>query len=368
MVVLRILASVIKMGLLGMILYAGVFTAQSLTQSAPVLRSFSDNLPPPTSLPQIAKDASSGPRYSIYAGGGGSRYMFQYHPAFTFQSGAELKDGLVITGRTPHRMILFTFDDGPDAIRTPALLDKLDAVDIRAVFFLSTDRIRGRTSWEQKQIEVAKEIRRRGHLVASHGLHHVQLVLLSDQQLQYEFETSEDIFLRIFGERPWLFRPPGGARSPRIDAAIAERGYTMMLWNLGTGDVQVRSAQEVLSTFRRVLDRREVEDGNFGGIVLLHDIHSWSVEAFELIYKELLARNCFLLDTGEELYDLMANPSWFYVPRADAEVGVPSPAAEPPPDVWNARQAQIREQTRARCMKEFQLATTPMSIRKGPAS
>src|SRR5262245_19353370 len=36
--------------------------------------------------------------------------------------------GRIATGGTPQRMILFTFDDGPDLRTTPLLLDRLDAV------------------------------------------------------------------------------------------------------------------------------------------------------------------------------------------------------------------------------------------------
>src|SRR5690606_41552049 len=63
------------------------------------------------------------------------------------------------------------------------------------------------------------------------------------------------IFERVLGERTWIMRPPGGARSARIDGLLAERGYTQMLWNLGTGDFQVRSADDVMRIWLRVLER-----------------------------------------------------------------------------------------------------------------
>jgi hypothetical protein len=55
--------------------------------------------------------------------------------------GAAYKQGLIITGTARHRLILFTFDDGPDPRTTPLLLDRLDEAGVKAVFFLVASRI-----------------------------------------------------------------------------------------------------------------------------------------------------------------------------------------------------------------------------------
>lgn len=262
--------------------------------------------------------------------------------------GEALRDGLIMRGATPHRLILFTFDDGPDRTTTPILLDRLDAAGVRAVFFLTGENLRGENLAERKNQEIAREAVRRGHMVASHGMHHRQLPLLSPAEAAREVEQAEEVFQQVLGGRPWLIRPPGGSRSPRIDRMLAERGYTVVLWNLGAGDTQVHTAEEVHRTWAAVLERRRAR-GDEGGIVLLHDTYAWSVDAFQLIVEDLLARNCALLAEGEELYDFVEDPRLFFQPRGAAD-----PSSETAPVVLprahlDARQARLREETAQRC-------------------
>jgi peptidoglycan/xylan/chitin deacetylase (PgdA/CDA1 family) len=257
--------------------------------------------------------------------------------------------GRIIDGSTPHRLILFTFDDGPERRTTPLLLDRLDAVGIKALFFLTASRIAGRTPVEREQAALAKEIVARGHLVGSHTVDHLQLPLLDDTGATAQVLGAEQIFQRVLGFRPTLIRPPGGARSPRIDGLLAERDYTTVLWNLGAGDFQVKSANEVLDTFRKVLERRERENGDHGGILLLHDTYAWSVDAFQLIWAELWARNCKLLERREELYDIVSDLQYFFQPRDGAAVGTIALPARLPTSVFEERQAKLRRETAQRC-------------------
>jgi peptidoglycan/xylan/chitin deacetylase (PgdA/CDA1 family) len=258
-------------------------------------------------------------------------------------------NGLLIEGSTPHRLILFSFDDGPAGRNTALLLDRLDAVGIKALFFLTAGRIAERNSFERDQAALAREIVARGHLVGSHTVDHLQLPLLDDVSASAQILGAERIFQRVLGFHPTLIRPPGGSRSPRVDALLAERGYTTVLWNLGAGDFQVSDPMLVLDTFRKVLDRRERHNGDKGGIVLLHDTYSWSVDAFQLIWAELWARNCKLLERGEELYDIVSDLEFFYQPRAGAAYGTFASAARIPPEVLAQRQAGLRRETAHRC-------------------
>lgn len=262
--------------------------------------------------------------------------------------GEALRDGRIMTGATPHRLILFTFDDGPSRFTTPHLLDKLDAAGVRAIFFLTGSNMRGDNVAERKHQQIARETARRGHILAAHGYMHRQLPLLSDSEALSELTQTEMLFKKVLGSKPILFRPPGGARSARIDKLIADRGYTMVLWNLGAGDYQVRTAEEVHQTWRAVLERREAQ-GERGGIILLHDTYAWSVEAFQLIVHDLLERNCDLLDTNEELYDFVDDPALFFEARGDADASTLARPATIDADVLAARQARLREETEQRC-------------------
>jgi peptidoglycan/xylan/chitin deacetylase (PgdA/CDA1 family) len=179
-------------------------------------------------------------------------------------------------------------------------------------------------------------------------MHHRQLPLLSDYEAMLEVGQTELMFKRVLGARPWLIRPPGGARSARIDRLLAERGYTTVLWNLGAGDFQVRTAADVHKTWSAVFERRRAH-GEQGGIVLLHDTYAWSVDAFQLIVQDLLNQNCKLLAKNQELYDFVDDPSLFFQAGSSKD---PSLEAEPvvlAPEVLEARQARLREETAQRC-------------------
>lgn len=262
---------------------------------------------------------------------------------------SNLRAGRVITGATPHRFILFTFDDGPDVRYTRALLDALDAAEIRALFFLTARRFQGPTPYERGLADIAREVAARGHHVGSHSMDHIQLPLVSTSELAVQVDESAAVIERELGAPPALIRPPGGSRSPRIDGYLAERGVTQVLWNLGTGDVVVRSSDEVLATFRRVLEVRERDHGERGGIVLLHDIHAWSVEAFPRIVAYLDRRNCDLLERGEELYDFVDDPAFFFEARQDGDAANAEAHAQLPASVIARRQIRARARAEARC-------------------
>lgn len=262
---------------------------------------------------------------------------------------SNLRGGRLITGATPHRFILFSFDDGPDVRYTRPLLDALDEAEVRAIFFLTTRRFEGPTPYERNLAAIAREISERGHRVGSHSMDHVQLPLVSTPDLATQVDASASVIERELGAIPALIRPPGGSRSPRIDGYLAQHGYTQVLWNLGTGDVQVRSADAVLDTFVRVLEVRERDHDERGGIVLLHDIHAWSVEAFPRIVAYLDRRNCDLLESGEELYDFVDDPAFFFEARHEGDANDAIANADVPDATVATRQIRARARAEARC-------------------
>ncbi len=248
-------------------------------------------------------------------------------------------------------MILFTFDDGPDEITTRPLLDRLDAVGVRAVFFLMGGKLAS-TDGPNSEVhaEIARELVRRGHVVGSHSFRHLRMDAMSRSEVEDQLARSEAGFQRVFGERTFLFRPPHGMRDGELDAALAARGYTNVLWNINPRDYSERDAESVFANFRTHLRHRERSAGDRGGIVLLHDTHAWSIQAFDLIHAWLMTENCRLVaDPNEELYDIVGDPAFFFAPRQGAGGGARAPRAEPPAEVIAERQRRLREETQRRC-------------------
>jgi peptidoglycan/xylan/chitin deacetylase (PgdA/CDA1 family) len=255
----------------------------------------------------------------------------------TEQLGASTEGRGVITGATKHRLLHFTFDDGPEPEQTPRLLDMLDRYEMKATFFFSTSRFVSREARNASAVDLAKEVARRGHNLGSHSSEHQRMAKLAPPALRDQLRRSDEAFEAIFGAQTRLFRPPFGSRNAALDAMLAERRDATVMWNIGMADWVERAPSLIQLTFFRVLERNERDRGERGGVILMHDTHVWSVDAFALIAAELERRNCALLAAGEELYDSTEDLSFF--------------AAEPRPEVLSARQAGLRQRLSKRCAK-----------------
>jgi peptidoglycan-N-acetylglucosamine deacetylase len=226
-------------------------------------------------------------------------------------TGLRFPSGLTIDGGTQHRTILFTFDDGPSRHTTPRLLDMLDDLGIKALFFVKSESFGSSNPWEREHTEIVREIARRGHMIGNHTETHRQLPLLRNAEIEAELTVSERKIQRAIGRKPRLIRPPGGAISERVERLLGENGYTTVMWALYAGDLEVSTPEDVVRTFFRVLERRERETGDRGGIVLMHDTHSHGLDALPRMVEALRQRNCKLLAGGEELYDIVDDLGYF---------------------------------------------------------
>jgi peptidoglycan/xylan/chitin deacetylase (PgdA/CDA1 family) len=226
-------------------------------------------------------------------------------------TGSRFPSGLTVHGGSKHRAILLTFDDGPSRRTTPRLLDMLDELGITALFFVKSESFGNGNPWEREHAAIVREIVRRGHMIGNHTETHRQLPLLRNAEIEAELALSERKIQRTIGRKPRLIRPPGGALSERVEQLLAENGYTSVMWTLYPGDLEVHTPEEVVRTFFRVLDRRERETGERGGIVLLHDTKQHSLDAVPRLVEALQKRNCRLLEEGEELYDIVDDLGYF---------------------------------------------------------
>lgn len=252
-------------------------------------------------------------------------------------------DGRILSGLTAHRALAFTFDDGPgdDTLR---LLDILDAHHVHATFFLVARQLehpRGR--------EVAREILRRGHSVGLHSYRHDDVTALAPGALGLDLDRAEAVFVDVFGARPTLYRPPYGRHDDAVDATLAARGYTEVLWNITAGDGSARTADGVLAAFRTALDAQEHMSRGQGGVILLHDTHGWVVDAVPGILDEIDARNCDALASGEELWDVRDDLSAWYEARGHAPATRAARRMQLDRPTFEARQAELRASAEARC-------------------
>ncbi len=251
-------------------------------------------------------------------------------------TGSRFPSGLTIHGGTRRRMLLFTFDDGPSKRTTPRLLDSLDRLGIKALFFVTSESFGNGNPWEREHADIVRDIVRRGHMIGNHTETHRQLPLLNNAEIEAELTRSGRKIAWAAGSYPRLIRPPGGAMSKRVEWILAENGYTTVMWAIYPADLEESTPEGVVRAFFRVLDRREQDTGERGGIVLMHDTKLHSLEALPRIVEALERRNCELLERGEELYDIVEDLGHF-IPGHELDESL------------DERQAALREDTARRC-------------------
>src|ERR1700678_1441349 len=87
-----------------------------------------------------------------------------------------------------------TFDDGPNPVVTPGILELLERYNATATFFLIGQRVRAFP-------DLAREIGLRGHAVGNHTETHPSLTLLSGRRITEELERCDDAIVAAAGKK-----------------------------------------------------------------------------------------------------------------------------------------------------------------------
>ncbi len=164
----------------------------------------------------------------------------------------------VTRGPAGARGVALTFDDGPDPVFTPQVLDALDGAKVRATFFLI-----GRKA--EANPEIVRDIVRRGHDVGLHSYAHDRLFAMrSPRRVRADLERGIRVLEQITGRRPEMFRPPIGHTNPGIVRVVDELDLAIVGWSVSGRD----GLRGVLPEAVVARVRSGLKDG---AIVLLHD-------------------------------------------------------------------------------------------------
>ena len=129
--------------------------------------------------------------------------------------------------------VALTFDDGPHAQGTPAVLELLRAAGAHATFFLVGEQVVRRPA-------VAAEIAAAGHEIALHCDRHRNLMRLTPGQMRDDLERATDRIAEASGRVPVLYRPPYGLlTTPALRFARAARSTAP--WRSATSRARGRS-------------------------------------------------------------------------------------------------------------------------------
>ena len=178
------------------------------------------------------------------------------------------------------KTIYLTFDDGPGP-DTARLLDILKRYDVSATFFVVD------TGYPDLLQRMVNE----GHSVGIHTCSHLYSQIYSSEEAYFEdlFAMQEKI-QEATGVETWLLRFPGGSSNTisrknkgimkRLTQAVEDCGFSYFDWNVDSGDAS--DAQTPGAVFENVT--AGVGENTYS-VVLMHDIHSYSVDAVERIIR-----------------------------------------------------------------------------------
>ncbi len=172
--------------------------------------------------------------------------------------------------------IALTFDDGPHATNTPRLLDMLKERNVKATFYVVATNVK-------RYPEIMRRIVAEGHEIGNHTVTHGNLTKMSPDEVRSELSRSREAIMAATGIAPRTMRPPYGAiTSDQKDWIRREFGYPAILWSVDPEDWKKPGAS--------VVAQRLVSGAAPGGILLVHDIHSSTIDAMPSALDQLLAK------------------------------------------------------------------------------
>lgn len=171
------------------------------------------------------------------------------------------------------KIAYLTFDDGPNSIYHPMILDILKSYNVKATFFLVGQNA-------QRDSDLAKRTYGEGHKIGNHSLTHTFLPKLNAGSILKELQSTDDI-LKPFnnGQDVAYFRPPYGGVNLAVKQTAEKLNLKMYLWDVDPRDWSEPETQELVN--------RVVSNTHPGADILMHSNHLATVKALPKIIEAL---------------------------------------------------------------------------------
>lgn len=202
-------------------------------------------------------------------------------------------------------MIALTFDDGPGEY-TEELINCLVENNAKATFFMLGQNV-------EAYPEIAKKVSDAGMELGNHSYSHPDLVTIGADAAAQQVSNTDAALKSATGFEATVMRPPGGSFNDSVKAAI---DHPLIIWSIDTRDWATKSEDQ---TYQVVMDN--AQDGS---VVLMHDIHEWSVKAAIRMIPDLIAKG-FKLVTVSELAEakgetLQSGNAYYYFGEGEQQV------------------------------------------------
>lgn len=174
--------------------------------------------------------------------------------------------------------VALTFDDGPNALYTPKVLDILARYGLRATFFVVGSEV-------ERLPALTRRIISDGHVLGNHTWDHADLTTLDDQGFRDQVDRTEALLGSILGTPPNCVRPPFGRINAFGRSELLHRGLAVALWTKDTEDWKRPGTT--------VIVQNALAGARPGGVILFHDSGpdmSQTVAALPAVIEGILGR------------------------------------------------------------------------------
>jgi len=202
---------------------------------------------------------------------------------------------VVSNGPRTEPWVALTFDDGPDTIYSPAILDVLEGLGAPATFYVVGQRAEFLPEVTRRMLAVGGEVGNHSYAEA-----HLDLRQLQPRPLLRSLTQAHESISSITGQMPVTFRPPFGFYDTQVLAAAGRFGYSTVLWDVDSLDWQGLTADQVLTNV--------LPNVRNGSIILMHSAVAaggasltGTVEALPTIINALRQRGLQLVTVREML-------------------------------------------------------------------
>jgi peptidoglycan/xylan/chitin deacetylase (PgdA/CDA1 family) len=157
-------------------------------------------------------------------------------------------------------VVSLTYDDGPNEGATAAILDVLEARDVRATFFVFGAKAQERPELIRRMVTAGHEVN--PHTWADHRSHQE----MRRDELEHDVSRTLAVLDELGCPPPRYWRPPfGEVNEPLSHEVAAAHGLRIITWTLDTVDWDTqRTADLILS---------EVGGGiEPDSVILMHDV------------------------------------------------------------------------------------------------
>lgn len=161
--------------------------------------------------------------------------------------------GVVVGVDTDRSLVALTFDDGPDPVTTPRVLEVLERHGARATFFMIGRQAR-------RHPDLVARVAAAGHTVAHHTADHLSLTELDRATMRSQIAGGYEAVMP-YGVR--LFRPPRGHLDLTAWRVVRSEGHEIVAWTGHAFDWTAQDAPTLTARLQACLKP--------GAIVLLHD-------------------------------------------------------------------------------------------------